>query len=116
MSSWGSSSEYGRRAEWAAAWLLRARGYRIVARNLRVSGHEVDIVARRGGLLVVCEVKARRSGERGGPAEAVDAHKRRRQRAAAELLAQRDGWVREIRFDVVTVSGRRIRHLPGAFS
>jgi putative endonuclease len=116
MSNSISSSEYGRAAETAAAWLLRFRGLRIVGRNVRVSGREVDLVARRGRLLVVCEVKARRHGGRGGAVEAVDARKRRRLREAVELLAQRDPDVEEIRFDVVTVNGLRIRHVRDAFS
>jgi putative endonuclease len=118
MSSWASisASEYGRLAEWAAGWLLRLRGYRIVARNLRVAGREIDLVARRGELLVVCEVKARRGVSRGQPFEAVDSRKQDRMRHAAELLAASDPSVRRVRFDVVAVRGLRIRHLPGAFS
>jgi putative endonuclease len=118
MSSWASisASEYGRLAELAAAWLLRVRGYRIVARNARVAGREIDLVARRGELLVVCEVKARRHGGRGQPCEAVDGRRQRRMRQAAGMLAAADPSVRRVRFDVVTVRGLRIRHLPGAFS
>src|SRR5204863_6972523 len=66
-----SDQRYGRLAETMAAWALRLRGYRIVGRNVRVSGREVDLVARRGSLLVVCEVKARRTRRFGAPAEAV---------------------------------------------
>ena len=58
---------YGRLAELAAAWLLRVRGYRVIGRNLRVAGRELDIVARRRGVLVVCEVKARRHADRSDP-------------------------------------------------
>ncbi len=114
-SAWISGSSYGRRAETAAAWLLRLRGYRIVGRNLRVAGRELDVVARRGGTLVVCEVKARRNAGRGHPVEAVDARRQRRMRQAAELLMAADPSVRRVRFDVVTVDGLRIRHLRGAF-
>jgi putative endonuclease len=118
MSSWASisASEYGRLAELAASWLMRLRGYRVVARNVRVAGREIDLVARRGELLVVCEVKARRHAGRGRPGEAVDERKQRRMRQAAELLAAADPGIRRVRFDVVTVDGLRIRHLPGAFS
>jgi putative endonuclease len=114
-SAWISASEYGRLAETAAAWLLRLRGYRVVGRNLRVAGRELDVVARRGGTLVVCEVKARRHAGRGRPAEAVDPRRQRRMREAASVLAAADPSVRRVRFDVVTVDGLRIRHLRGAF-
>jgi putative endonuclease len=110
-----SASEYGRLAETVAAVWLRLRGYRIVGRNVRVAGREIDVVARRGSTLVVCEVKARRSSSHGGPAEAVDARKRRRMVEAGEmLLAAHPGAVR-VRFDVIAVDGLRVRHVPAAF-
>ena len=91
MSSWASTSpaELGRRGEWFAAWWLRLHGYRILHRNVRVGGVEVDIVAARGRTLVVCEVKTRRNARFGTAAEAVDAHKERRLVHAGELLLQR---------------------------
>jgi putative endonuclease len=113
--SWLSPSRYGRLAESAAAWSLRLRGYRIVGRNVRVAGREVDLLARRGSLLVVCEVKARRTPERGTPLEAVGQHKRRRLREAAELLMAADPSVEQVRFDVIAVDGFGVHHLPAAF-
>jgi Holliday junction resolvase-like predicted endonuclease len=98
MSSWISDSRYGRLAEFAAAWLLRVRGYRVVGRNLRVAGRELDVVARRSD-----------------PWEAVDARKQERLRFAAALLADADPTVDEVRFDVIAVSGLRVRHLRSAF-
>jgi putative endonuclease len=106
---------YGRLAEELAAWRLRLAGLRVVGRNVRVGGREIDLVARRGGLLVVCEVKARRGAERGEPVEAVGVHKQRRLREAAEVLLRDDATVETVRFDVVEVRGRRVRHLPAAF-
>lgn len=115
MSSSISDSDYGRRAERAAAWLLRLHGFRILGRNVRVAGRELDVVARRGRLLVVCEVKARRHDGCGGPLDAVDRHKRRRLREAAEVLLELEPWAEAVRFDVVSVEGIRLRHLPDAF-
>jgi putative endonuclease len=110
-----SASEYGRLAETLAAMSLRLRGYRIVARNVRVAGREIDVVARRGRTLVVCEVKARRSRSRGAPTEAVDLRKRRRMvEAGGMLLAAHPGTDR-VRFDVIAVDGLRVSHLPAAF-
>jgi putative endonuclease len=51
----------GRRAETIAAWLLRAKGYRILARRCRCPAGEMDIIAKRGTTLVFVEVKARRA-------------------------------------------------------
>lgn len=108
-----SDHRYGRLAEGMAAWALRLRGYRVVGRNLRVAGREVDVVARRGGLLVVCEVKARRSRRFGAPASAVGAHRQQRLREAAAVLAARDPSIRQVRVDVIAVEGFSLRHLPG---
>lgn len=110
-----SASEYGRLAETLAATWLRLRGYRIVGRNVRVAGREIDVVARRGRTLVVCEVKGRRSRARGAPAEAVDPRKQRRMTEAAEMLLAAHPGAERVRFDVIAVDGLRIRHIRAAF-
>jgi putative endonuclease len=53
------AEDKGRRAETIAAWYLRAKGYRILARRVRTRVGEIDIVARNGNTLVFVEVKAR---------------------------------------------------------
>jgi putative endonuclease len=105
----------GRRAESAAAVLLRLRGLRVLARNLRIRGAgEIDVLARSGRTLVVVEVKARR---RGDPAEAVGPERQRMLRRCAEVLLAdpAQAWATDVRFDVVAVTGFRIRVLRGAF-
>ena len=105
----------GRRGELVAAWLLRLRGLRILDRNVRVPGAcEVDLVARDGRVLVLVEVKARRSLD---AAEPVVAGRRAALRRAGEALmaAPWAGWAQAVRFDVVAVEGYRLRHLRGAF-
>jgi putative endonuclease len=118
MPSWISisDSEYGRLAESVACWWLRLHGYAIVARNVRVLGREVDVVARRGSTLVVVEVKARRRGRRGLPEEMVGRHQRRRLLQAAEVLLAADHRARTVRVDVVAVRGLRPRHIVSALS
>jgi putative endonuclease len=99
----------------AAAW-YSARGYEVVDRNWRIGTGEIDIVARRGRLVVVAEVKARSSDRFGAPVEAVVAAKqaRLRQLAAAWL---RDHKVRgaRVRFDVVSVLGGVVEVFENAF-
>ena len=111
-----SDHRYGRLAETMAAWALRLRGYRVVGRNVRVAGREIDLVARRGALLVICEVKARRTHSFGPSLAAVDARKQRRLHDAATLLLARDPTLERVRFDVITVQGYSVTHLPHAFS
>jgi putative endonuclease len=110
-----SDAEYGRLAETAAAWWLRLRGYRIAGRNVRVCGREVDILARRGRTLVVCEVKARRGDACGGPLDAVGPRTRRRLAEAGEALLAADPDLDDVRYDVIAVSGVRLTHLRDAF-
>jgi putative endonuclease len=86
-----------------AAW-YRARDYEIVARNWRVRAGEIDVIARRAGVVVFCEVKTRRSDEFGSPAEAVTARKRSRLRGLAiEWLDKSGTRAADLRFDVAAV-------------
>ena len=101
----------GRRGERAAEKHLRRNGYRIVARNFRAAGAEIDLVAIDGDILVFVEVKTRRSRAAGAPEEAVDERKQIRMRRAAEVFARRyRAEDSEMRFDIVAVdaSGRRL--------
>jgi len=101
----------GRRGERAAEKYLRRKGYRIVARNFRAAGAEIDLVAMDGETLVFVEVKTRRSRIAGAPEEAVDERKQTRMRRAAEVFARhyRADEI-EMRFDIAAVdaSGKRL--------
>jgi putative endonuclease len=111
----------GAEGEARAAEHLRRRGYRIVARNVRAGGVEIDLIARRGSLIVFAEVKTRRSRSLGPPEQAVDARKRARLvRGAAAWLHDHPGAARRARFDVIVCepdpkAGWLLRHLKGAF-
>ena len=101
----------GPRGERAAEKYLRRNGYRIVERNFRAAGAEIDIVAMDGDTLVFVEVKTRRSCEAGAPEEAVDERKQKQIRRAAEIFATRycaDDVT--MRFDIVAIdaSGKRL--------
>lgn len=112
LAALGRPDPLGRRGERAAEKHLRRNGYRIVARNFRAAGAEIDLVALDGRTLVFVEVKTRRSRAAGAPEEAVDERKQRRLRRAAEAFAMRyRAEDREMRFDIVAVdaSGRRLR-------
>ena len=106
--------------ELAAEHLARA-GYRIVARNVRADGVEIDLVATRGSLVVFVEVKTRSGRGFGAPEEAVDARK------CARLVRGARAWLHvhaprhaRARFDVICVEPDHdgtlcVRHLPSAF-
>ena len=105
----------GRRAERLAEALLRLKGYRIEARRYRCPAGEVDLVARRGGVVAFVEVKAR--PDRATARLAVTARNWRRiARAAESYQARRLGTLEaSVRFDLVTVSGWVPRHHPDAW-
>jgi len=106
----------GRQRAWRLGWwaeslcalALRLRGYRIVARRLRTPVGEVDILARRGRVLAVIEVKARR--EIATAAESVtERQKQRLIRAAGWVVSGRpDLAVLQLRFDVMLVAPWRL--------
>ena len=102
----------GERAAWEA---YRDRGFRLVARNWRSRIGELDLVVERGGLVVFCEVKARRTSGYGGPFEAVTAAKQRKLRALAEAFLAGRPREERYRFDVASVTvglrGRPSVHL-----
>ena len=105
----------GRAGEEAAAALLEAHGYRIVARNVRLPGGEIDIIARDGDTVVFVEVKARASAAYGSAVGAVDARKRKTLRALASDWLQIAAPRAKARFDVITFDEGRARLHRGAF-
>jgi putative endonuclease len=113
--------QFGQASEAQAEQFLRAKGYRILERNLRTSLGELDLVAEDGVVLVFVEVKARTSSAFGGALLAVNRRKQAKLvRLAAQYLAQRHLSDRSCRFDVVLVQGQpsaplEIAHLQNAF-
>jgi len=100
----------------AARW-YRLRGYRILDTNCWLAGAELDVVARRGRVVVFCEVKSKSGTAFGDPLEMVDARKVARvRRAATAWLARHselDGL--DVRFDVIAERAGRIQHVANAF-
>ena len=103
-------------AETLCVWLLRLKGYRILARDLRTPVGEIDIVARRGRTLVAVEVKRR--GRMEDAAEAIGRDQRRRILRALGWFAQRqpDGDRLSLRFDAMLLDGDLLpRHIRDAW-
>ncbi len=112
----------GRYGEELVARYLRDQGMEVVARNWRSEHGEVDIVARDGPCLVVCEVKTRRGTAFGDPVAAVTVAKAMRlRRLARAWLREHGGHPGPVRIDVVGVllePGRppALRHVRGVGS
>ena len=105
----------GRRAESVAALWLRLKGWAILARRVRTSVGEVDLVARRGRTVAFVEVKARAT--EADIEMSLDDYRLRRVAAAAEAVAAR--FVRpgdDMRIDAIFIVPRRLpRHLANVW-
>lgn len=106
----------GQRTEAMAAWLLRAKGYRILARRFRAGSGEIDLIAARGGIVAIVEVKARRQMDEALAAISQD-KLRRVAHATAIWLARHPSLAqRTIRFDAIFISDASLRAiLDGSF-
>ena len=96
-------AELGSRGEDATAALLMERGFSIVGRNVRVGRLEIDLIAHRGRLLVICEVRTRRTDAYGSPAETITRQKASRVRRAGYAWAQQNARGMKLRFDAAAV-------------
>jgi putative endonuclease len=110
-----NNAEKGRLGEDRASAFLAACGYRVLARNVRVPGGEIDAVCLDGSTLVIVEVKRRDSRTFGSALRAVDARKRATLRRIAADYAQIVAPTSKIRFDVVTLDGSRLNLHRNAF-
>lgn len=110
-----AAEQRGRQGERIAAWWLRLKGWSILARRVRTSVGEIDLIARRGAIVAFVEVKAR--GSAAALDEAIDARRLARVAAAAEAVAAH--WVgpgEDMRIDVMLLApGRPPRHLENVW-
>lgn len=96
-----SVGDYGERV---AADHLRSIGMVVLATKWTCKFGEIDIVARDGSTLVICEVKTRTSDRYGGPFEAITGQKAARlRRLATHWLEVHDVTPPSVRIDVVSV-------------
>ena len=108
----------GRRAENLACLYLRLKGYRILERRFKVRQGEVDIVARKGKVIAMIEVKQRAS--EAAADQSVSYENQSRLMDAAEIYIHQNQDLRdidfEIRYDFLYVIGRwKVRHITNAF-
>lgn len=105
----------GRAAEWLAAMALTLKGFSILARRRKTPAGEIDLIARRGPLIVFVEVKARAAFD--DALFAVTPRTQQRISAAAALYLSRHPALAEcaVRYDIIAVSGWRVRHVADAW-
>jgi putative endonuclease len=107
---------FGAETEARVANALVEDGWRVLARNWRGAGGEIDLVVEREGRLRFVEVKARSGDDDLAGLEAIGEHKQRRLRGAAEaFLANYEDLVDEACFLVAWVAGGTIEWIDDAF-
>jgi len=105
----------GAEAEQAAADFLARQGLRLVARNFRCRGGEIDLVMQEGPTLVFVEVRARTRADFGGAAESITATKQGRVILAARHYLAQHNIDAPCRFDAVLLQAGRMQWLKAAF-
>ena len=98
--------DLGSLGEEEACTYLKKQRWKIVARNFRVPEGEIDIISRRGKLMIFVEVKTRSSAVYGQPWEAVGHRKRKRLKTAAGIYIHEHSLQGdlEFRFDVISIT------------
>ena len=117
-----SHLDIAKRGESLAAKHLKARGYKILARNYRARRGEIDIIARDGAFTIFVEVKTRRSLRFGVPQAAVTWQKQKQiSKVALAYLQSRNLLDAPCRFDVIAIHLSpqlellRLDHIESAF-
>ncbi|NER12941.1 YraN family protein [Leptobacterium flavescens] len=98
-----SHNELGRKGEELACDYLSRKGYEIVCRNYRFEKAEIDIIAKKGGILSVVEVKARSGIDFGRPEDSVSKKKIALLVKAANQYVVENKLDVEVRFDIISV-------------
>lgn len=108
---------YGRYAELVAALYLMLKGYRPVKWRYKTPVGEIDLIVRKGNIIILVEVKARKDGDVSGDSITPRAKARIARAGQHYLKATGLAGLCDLRFDAVLIGGwRRIVHVPGAWA
>lgn len=104
----------GQRGEDEALAYLQRQGLRLIERNFRCKGGEIDLLMHDGSTLVFVEVRKRADKNHGGAAASVTAGKQKRLIIAAHIFLQRYSMPPPCRFDVIAIDGTELNWLKNA--
>ena len=118
-----AKDKLGKEGEKRAAKFLKSKGYKIVARNVRFSIGEIDIIVQIEKTIIFIEVKTRQSAEYCHPREVVDKKKRQKIKQMAMQYYRNKKYSKmgfAIRFDIITLiwpegEEPKIEHFIDAF-
>lgn len=100
-----TTTETGRKAEVAAVGFLERKGCRIITQNWRTRMCEIDIIAKRGGVIYFCEVKYRITNRQGNGLDYITPKKLKQMRFAAESWVHANGYNGDYQLCAIEVSG-----------
>ncbi len=111
---------FGKAGEIVATQYLKKQKYKILERNYKNTIGEIDIIAKKKGVIIFVEVKTRLSSAFGDPLEAIDDIKQMKIRNVASMYLKSKGLLDSpCRFDAISVLGTiddpEIRHIEDAF-
>lgn len=107
------NTKIGSKGEEIACKYLQKQGYKILERNYRIRGGEIDIVARENNTLVFVEVKTRYSHDFGLPKESMTPWKTKALLKTTRFYVQKIRWGdKEYRLDFVSVDFADSRENP----
>lgn len=111
--------DFGKKGEDEAEKMLQAKGFEILERNKHIGGNEVDIIARKGSLLVIAEVKTRSYATLGEPEEFVSKKQQQNLIKAANTYVTEKNLDVDVRFDIISIVKNqyqnKVRHIEDAF-
>ena len=111
--------ELGMQGEREAVKYLKKEGYEILETNWHFHRYEIDIIAKKGEVLAIVEVKTRATDYFGDPEDAVDYKKRRKIVESADAYIEERDLDVEVRFDIVAIlktkDGLKLRFIEDAF-
>lgn len=112
-------NDFGKLGEEKAAAFLQQSGYTIRARNYRYRKAEIDIIAQKGNVLAIVEVKSRHAPFLGDLSVSISAKKKELLVMAADAYVNVKDLNVEVRFDIITVIGKgeqlQLQHIEDAF-
>jgi len=100
-----TTTDTGRKAETAAKVYLEMRGFKIIEQNWRRPRCEIDIIAKKDGVIHFVEVKYRFDGGQGGGLEAITPTKLKQMQRAAWLWIDESKWRGEYVLSAIELAG-----------
>jgi len=99
----------------AVCKFLEEKGIKILQRNFRCKAGEIDIIGKKEECIIFFEVKYRKSTAYGYAQEAVNKKKQKKICNCAMYYCLQNKEVKQIRYDVVAITGEEIQWIPNAF-